>query len=363
MISAIVNVYEDLGKLSLSGNKQTNVKTMSTIYNVIKWRYHFVLIYGIIGVAVIHAQVTGTNADLSFITNGLSAFYPLNGNANDESGNNRNGTVYQAELIADRFGRTNEAYSFNAVNKGFITLPEEIGVAGATNLTVSLWFKTTSLGIDGVSRNIFTRYNWIDAGGVPASPIVTDLELYEYNLLSINIDDYGTWLDNQSLTIDHWYHTAFSLEGNILDPTNRMHLYLNGQSLPTVPADGPSQISPTRNKSIIALGAAVNQNLYSYNNFDGSIDDVRIYNRTLSAEEIASLYAYESVARPSVSIAVKSVRVTMLVEPGKTYQLESSSDLKTWVANGTSFTATAPQLDQDFDVTNGQRYFQLVEVP
>ena len=47
------------------------------------------------------------------LKDGLVAYYPFNGNANDESGNGNNGTVNGATLTTDRFGNTNKAYSFN----------------------------------------------------------------------------------------------------------------------------------------------------------------------------------------------------------------------------------------------------------
>ena len=52
----------------------------------------------------------------AFLTNGLIAYYPFNGNANDASGNGNNGTVYGATLTADRFGNPNSAYYFNGTN-------------------------------------------------------------------------------------------------------------------------------------------------------------------------------------------------------------------------------------------------------
>jgi len=41
---------------------------------------------------------------------GLVAWYPFNGNANDESGNGLNGKVDKAILTKDRFGILNKAY-------------------------------------------------------------------------------------------------------------------------------------------------------------------------------------------------------------------------------------------------------------
>ncbi|MGA9778350.1 MAG: hypothetical protein ACLPRE_04365 [Limisphaerales bacterium] len=49
----------------------------------------------------VHAQ--------TFLTNGLLAYYPFNGNANDASGNGNNGVVYGATLTTDRFGMSNSA--------------------------------------------------------------------------------------------------------------------------------------------------------------------------------------------------------------------------------------------------------------
>ena len=49
----------------------------------------------------------------SALSQNLVAYYPFNGNANDESGNGNNGTVYGAQLVTDRFNVANSAYHFN----------------------------------------------------------------------------------------------------------------------------------------------------------------------------------------------------------------------------------------------------------
>ena len=49
----------------------------------------------------------------SSLTNGLVAYYPFNGNANDASGNGHNGTVKGAVLTTNRLGNSNAAYYFN----------------------------------------------------------------------------------------------------------------------------------------------------------------------------------------------------------------------------------------------------------
>ena len=55
---------------------------------------------------------------------GLVAWYPFNGNANDESGNSLNGKVDKAILTKDRFGILNKAYYFDSSR--VITIPESV---------------------------------------------------------------------------------------------------------------------------------------------------------------------------------------------------------------------------------------------
>ncbi len=47
---------------------------------------------------------------------GLLAYYPFSGNANDSSGNGKHGTVNGASLTSDRCGKANSAYSFNGTS-------------------------------------------------------------------------------------------------------------------------------------------------------------------------------------------------------------------------------------------------------
>lgn len=53
---------------------------------------------------------------------GLVAYYPFNGNANDESGNNLNLTNNGATLTTDRFGNPNKAYYFDGASKCFAVI-------------------------------------------------------------------------------------------------------------------------------------------------------------------------------------------------------------------------------------------------
>jgi hypothetical protein len=66
---------------------------------------------------------------------GLVAYYPFNGNANDESGNGNNGVVHGANLTMDRLNNQNSAYEFNGST--YLDLPENTYIYG--DFTICFW--------------------------------------------------------------------------------------------------------------------------------------------------------------------------------------------------------------------------------
>jgi Concanavalin A-like lectin/glucanases superfamily len=87
---------------------------------------------------VIHlSSVAQTNP-----TQGLVAYYPFNGNANDESGNNNNPVFNNATLTADRFGNANSAYHFNGKNS-YIKILNSPSLNSKNTISLSVWVKPT----------------------------------------------------------------------------------------------------------------------------------------------------------------------------------------------------------------------------
>jgi len=72
--------------------------------------------------------------------------------------------------------------------------------------------------------------------------------------------------------------------------------------------------------------------------FSGAIDDVRVYNRVLSDEEVQQLYAYESGPWLSLTKAVRPSFAFLTV--GSNYQLQVSTDMKAWTNYSLPFSAT-----------------------
>ena len=71
-----------------------------------------------------------------FLTNGLVAYYPFNGNANDATGNGNNGTVHGAVLTTNRFGDVNSAYLFDG-NSAYIETARPL--PDMQSATFSVW--------------------------------------------------------------------------------------------------------------------------------------------------------------------------------------------------------------------------------
>ena len=96
----------------------------------------------------------------------------------------------------------------------------------------------------------------------------------------------------------------------------------------------------------------------------GSLSNIRIYNRALSSDEVAQLYAYESLPIVGLRKAVSPSLSNLYL--GTNYQLQVSTELSTWTNNGPPFTPTNTVMDypQYVDVENwGSLFFRLQAAP
>lgn len=72
--------------------------------------------HGVLSVLVMAIVIGLSGIAVADLNDGLVAYYPFNGNANDESDNGNHGIVSGAILTADWFGNANSAYSFDGVD-------------------------------------------------------------------------------------------------------------------------------------------------------------------------------------------------------------------------------------------------------
>jgi hypothetical protein len=213
----------------------------------------------------------------STINNGLVAYYPFNGNANDESGNNNNGVVNGATLTTDRFGGVNKAYSFM---NNYIIVPSS-NLFNSHDLSVSMWVSSSSTQrqvplirlsySDASNENFGFTLNFNNQNGVEF--------VAKYN--NPNCAPGSGWERNekiQNILDSNFHHIVGTIIGNT------MNLYIDGILANTITTPY-SQTSSCWNGDI-----QIGRNWSNFTDyFIGKLDDIRIYNRALTQEEITYL--------------------------------------------------------------------------
>ena len=204
---------------------------------------------------------------------GLVAYYPFNGNANDASGNGNNGTPVGAMLTTDRFGTPNSAYYFNGVDQ-YIQIKGSPSLSPTSAVSFCAWIAHESKGTGNggyvVKKGVYL-VNGTYVIGFPDAPGSSAW-------VTLSGDSAQIVSSSQEPVLNQWSHVAGVYDGASLS------IYVNGELVTSKAASGMLQ----QNSYPLYLGGDYN-NPASY--FKGKIDDVRIYNRALSTQEIQILYA------------------------------------------------------------------------
>jgi hypothetical protein len=228
------------------------------------------------------------------LSDGLVAYYPFNGNANDESWSSNNGTVHDATLGKDRFGITNSAYFFNGTSSYIDLGNNSVLKRYATSFSICLWVNPTTYSEGGTSALLSNRNMQTDGsvtgsmvdmpglgsvGAVPASILAKKARL----ILKGGVPSVYVY-SSSNIELNQWTFITicFNYNGN---DQNVVTIYLNGKKQ----AEGtlPDVTDPGSAPTYIGFESYNVSPLYHFN---GYIDDVRIYNRVISTDEINALF-------------------------------------------------------------------------
>lgn len=299
-----------------------------------------------------------------WITNGLVAYYPFNGNADDASGNGNNATAVNAALCSNQFGYTNQAYSFNGSNSCLQTT-SFWPVTGTNAVTVSCWIY-----YEGGIPQPYGESTMVNWGGDNA----TFGSRFEFRLLDnsgLKVPGRATMcLDGggngstalASIYDNEWTHLVVvkPLGGGL----NGTVFFVNGVQVPTVQQSDNSYIfNILTNVDSLTIGRG--DSATPARVFDGAIADVRIYDYAMSSNEVAQLYQLE--APPFVNLN-KAVWLSFSnLKNGTNYQVQISSDLTVGFTNyGSPFTATNATMNYHawWNVADwNQMFFRLQVLP
>ncbi len=216
------------------------------------------------------------NAVSGSLVNGLVAYYPFCGNANDQSGNGNNGVVNGASLTTDRFGNINSAYDFDGISN-YITVLDN-NVFNMQSFTISTWVKNSSSAPTVLARYILNK------GCNTPSP---SFRLYYQNdgIQQEYVSD--CWVPNRVYqngpsSNNLWTNIIYSYDGQ------NLKMYVDGVLFGTANQSG----SLTNNNNPIFIGCtnATNNCPQLSSFYAGKIDDIGIWNRALSQQEITQLF-------------------------------------------------------------------------
>ncbi|MBL0057141.1 MAG: beta-propeller fold lactonase family protein [Chitinophagaceae bacterium] len=253
----------------------------------------------------------------------MVAFYPFNGNANDQSGNNINPVYNGAVLTADRFGTPNKAYYFDGTSNSYIKVPADL--FPTTNRTIAFWFNADEV-VSGP-----TLFSYGGNGSCGASTF----------LMGLNVTGLGGYVCeghcnvNQSVyiyptpPINSWKHWVISVDGATIK------MYLNGVLVKTDNVySGATYVSGR----FAAFGGLMYiDGLNPYTEFyRGKLDEIRVYKKVLSDAEIAALFASESplpdaLAIPSSQTTCSGSAITTILITGSV-----PSTVFNWTRDNTS---------------------------
>jgi hypothetical protein len=314
------------------------------------------------GILTITAALAVSVQAQSFLTNGLVAYFPLNGNANDASGNGNNGFAENTFATTNQFGQADSALGF--AGNSWVYVPYSASLF-TTNYTVSMMFNCkTNFASNGSGNFCLLRSgnastDYAHGYEIAAVDFGQNFGFWDFSGDFVGggkcVTPINNWQQNQ------WYNLTFTRNGLVAQ------LYVNGTLVASVTNSTPytpAQSSPLYIGANTVDPATSDPTVAPWDFFTGIISDVRFYNRGLSSTEVQQLYFYESGSQVNLVKAVKpSFNYLRL---GNNYQLQVSTDLNTWTNQGSAFTATNTSMvyPQYWDVDNwNQLFFRLQLAP
>lgn len=204
------------------------------------------------------------------ITSDIVADYPMTGNANDVSEYHNNAIAAGAQLTTDRHGLANHAYTFNGIDAK-ITAPNS-PQQNTDFTTISFWINPKTLPASGESF-ILSNGGWQERWKI-SLPAHGKVVFTTNGTGGISDMDAG---GGNELTPGVWTMVTMTHDGN------NDKIYINGAKV------AEKSVTGTLNNTVQPLGIGWNP-IDNGNYFDGSLDQVLIYDRALNDAEIMTLY-------------------------------------------------------------------------
>ena len=205
-------------------------------------------------------------------TNGLVGWWPFNGNANDESGNGNNGTNNNCTFVNDRNGLAASAISLNGTN-AYIDVPQSTSLNITNAVTISTWAFLTSY-----SNTVYIGKTFTNASSVEPYQLVTDALGHLLIYVGSSGGPLSYRMSSLVLPLNQWVHLTATANGTTF------RVYINGVDAGVTQE---SQLYPFNGTNNYSVKFGKHRGSYFTN---GSLDDIGIWNRALTQQEITNLY-------------------------------------------------------------------------
>ncbi|HQF77501.1 MAG TPA: Ig-like domain-containing protein [Spirochaetota bacterium] len=257
-----------------------------------------------------NTMISYSESGYNFSVNGMIAYYPFDGTADDMSGKGNNmtlTTIYSGanppELTFDRRGCQNSAYSISMGSSCYYMNTNITSVP--SSFTISVWVYSS---VDSMDRTIFSKFlDDFSAEDKRAEMCLKkemsgNLKFFMGNGADLGLDINGNNGENGDLSNDKWHNVVITFDGT----TGNM--YIDGAP------SGSGSFSGTRQNTTTPLYFGYYRVSSDYYYWNGKLDDIRIYNYALSETEVASVYNSEKPLPFGVS-AISSPAIGAIVEP------------------------------------------------
>ncbi|AZQ64690.1 LamG domain-containing protein [Flammeovirga pectinis] len=225
------------------------------------------------------------------LSTGLLAYFPFNATASDLSGNGNDANVVNATFTTDRNGIENSAINVNQSSQ-YATLSSIDDFEN--EMTIATWVKPHEFYSSRCQYNIIVGNNDESNGShngmwylVYGDQLSDDHDCYNYDpdntpfgfRLGFSDGSLGLERSETLVSLDQYYFLVGTYDGST------MRIYVNGVLETEVEYNKTLYV----NDSDITIGRSMDDPDYPYNT-NGDIDDIRIYKRALTGDEIIALY-------------------------------------------------------------------------
>lgn len=244
---------------------------------------------------------------LNWYENEIVAYYDFNQDVNNRISDNHHGQPTSISFVSDANRNGNYSAFFDG-SSSFIDFNSSLGNFGTEDFSISLM---TRVSTSSNHRVIFSRERIGDewnqfrlALGIDNIYPDDNEKLYFFTRFSSGelpwtAPNGNTVETDEALSLNQWHHVIVKREGN------QIHFYLDGNQVASDYLSGNLDINNDLN---FRLGANYNQSGSGASSFlSGEIDEVRLFNRALSNDEVVLAYHQDAPPQPPTNLTLELV--------------------------------------------------------